>query len=217
MGAWTFDNISGTTVYDDSGNNNNGTAYGGPAVVNGVIGKALSFNGSNNYVGCGSGVNLDMAANDFTVAVWAKAAGGTYGKGIINKGGWGSIGYSIQQAYSPADKYYFVVKDSAGYKNIELGLSPVFDWTYIVGVKKANYIEAWVNGVKVGSWSGTIGSLSNPSKAFEIGRSAEPYYFNGLIDDVRIYGAALTQAQIQQHYADGLPTHQNLAKNTEPD
>ncbi|MEK9153615.1 MAG: type II secretion system protein, partial [Patescibacteria group bacterium] len=41
VGAWTFDNINGATVYDDSGNNNNGTAYGGPAVVNGVVGKAL--------------------------------------------------------------------------------------------------------------------------------------------------------------------------------
>ena len=159
----------------------------------------------------GNGAIFDMGVNDFTIGVWAKATGGTYGRGIINKGGWGNIGYSIQQAYSPADKYYFVVRDSAGYKYVELGLLPVFNWTYIVGVKKENYIEAWVNGVRVGSWSGTIGSLSNPSKVFEIGRSAEPYYFNGLIDEVRIYSKALTLGEIQKQYAEGAAKHKDFA------
>jgi len=70
--------------------------------------------------------------------------------------------------------------------------------------KKTNYIEAYVNGVKVGSWSGTIGSLSNPTKKFEIGRSSDPYYFNGLIDGVRIYNQALSAEKIQENYLAGL-------------
>jgi len=36
--------------------------------------------------------------------------------------------------------------------------------------------------------------------------------FGGFIDDVRIYSEAYTQAQIEQLYAEGLQTHQNLAK-----
>jgi hypothetical protein len=187
---------SGTTVYDRSGFNNHGTVY------NAVWQKIwrdwiLNFNGQNAYVSCGNPVSLDFATNDFTVEVWAKAFGGTYGRGIINKGGWGAVGYFISQAYSPANRYYFGVRDSAGYKYVALPLYETWDWTHIVGVKKTNYLEAWVNGVSVGTYSGTIGSLSSPTRNFEIGRSCDSYYFNGLIGVVHIFRKALTSQQIQ--------------------
>ncbi|MDP2672103.1 MAG: LamG-like jellyroll fold domain-containing protein [Candidatus Daviesbacteria bacterium] len=57
-------------------------------------------------------------------------------------------------------------------------------------------MEVWVNGIKGNQFNGTIGSLSNPSKAFEIGRSFNPYYFNGSIDDVRIYNRALSAGEV---------------------
>jgi len=65
-------------------------------------------------------------------------------------------------------------------------------------------MESWVNGVKIGTLSKTIGSLSNPTKSFEIGKSFGSDYFQGLIDEVRIYNTALPTAQIQQHYVQGL-------------
>jgi hypothetical protein len=45
-----------------------------------------------------------------------------------------------------------------------------------------------------------------------IGRDRTSYYWNGYIDEVRIYSTALTSAEIQQHYAMGLLRHL-LAKN----
>lgn len=49
---------------------------------------------------------------------------------------------------------------------------------------------------------------------YDIGRHRgnNTYAFDGYIDDVRIFGEAFTQTQIQQLYAEGLPSQQNLAK-----
>lgn len=177
---------SSSTILDDSsGNSNNGIIYGasrtdtdggqwdGRSDVVFSTGSALQFDGVNDYVDAGNAASLNFGTNDFTIELWAKAAGGTSARGIVNKGGWGSIGYSIQQAYSPANQYFFVVKDSVGYKYVFLPLYETWGWTHIVGIKKSNHLEAWVNGVKVGTYNGTIGSLSNPNKKFEVGRGAE--------------------------------------------
>ena len=215
VGVWDFDNC---TAQDSSGNGNNGTISGATcssdtpySVVGQGSGKnSLSFDG-NSYVNVGAGTIFDFDTNDFTISVWAKAISGITGRGIINKGGWGSIGYAIQEAYSPANRYYCVVRDSAGYKAVVLPLYETWDWTHIVCVKTTNHLEAWINGKKVNEYNGVIGSLSNPTKSLEIGRSFNPYYFNGFIDDVRIYSQALSQSQIQQQYVEGLKTHNDLA------
>jgi prepilin-type N-terminal cleavage/methylation domain-containing protein len=214
VGVWDFNEMSmdtcsgGQDTCDVSGWNNHGTVYGDVVYTTSTPssqGRALSFDGNGDYVDCGNNTSLDFDTNDFTVEVWAKAIGGITGRGIINKGGWGSTGYTIQQFYSPANRYAFGVKDINGNKYVVLPLLETWDWTHIIGVKKSNSLEAWVNGVKVGNvYSGAIGSLSSPTKKFEIGRSSDPYYFNGFIDQVRVYNIALNAFQIQSQYYVGL-------------
>ncbi|MFA6096459.1 MAG: LamG-like jellyroll fold domain-containing protein [Candidatus Paceibacterota bacterium] len=194
-------------------NSANATSYdllrsvSSPATINGVIspfgdvghGNILNFDGSDDYVNAGTSADLDMTTNDFTVEVWAKADGGTYGRGIVNKGGWGSTGYFISEAYSPSNRYSFGVKDSSGYKAVSLPLYETWGWTHIVGIKKTNHLEAWVNGSSAGEYNGTINTLSNPTKALEIGRSYNPYYFNGSVGEVRIYRRALSSTEVAEH------------------
>ena len=219
VGIWNFDDCPGGTVNDSSGYGNNGTISGAScssdtphSIVGTGTGKyALSFDGTDDYVNVGNGTIFDFSTNDFTISVWAKAIGGITGRGIINKGGWGSIGYAIQEAYSPANRYYFVVNDGAGYKAVSLPLYETWDWTHIVCIKTTNHLEVWINGAKVNEYNGVIGSLSNPTKNFEIGRSFNPYYFNGFIDDVRVYSQALSESQIQKHYVEGLERYSDLA------
>ena len=222
VGVWDFDNC---TAQDSSGYGNNGTISGAAcspdtpysAVGQGGGKNSLGFDGVGDYVGVGNGTIFDFSTNDFTISVWAKAIVGITGRGIINKGGWGSVGYAIQEAYSPANRYYFVVRDSAGYKAVALPLYQTWDWTHIVCIKTTNHLEVWINGAMVNQYNGVIGSLSNPTRNLEIGRSFNPYYFNGFIDDVRIYSQALSQSQIQQHYVEGLKTHNNLVLLDKPE
>src|SRR2546427_8380874 len=66
---WMFDEGSGTTTYDRSGNGNNGTLVNGPTWVPGVIGNALSFNGSN-YVQIPDSQSLNITGNQFSISAW---------------------------------------------------------------------------------------------------------------------------------------------------
>ena len=68
VGAWKFNEGGGTTAYDSSGNDNDGTIYGA-SWVDGKVGKALSFDGDNDYVEIPS-VNPQKA---ITVCAWIKS------------------------------------------------------------------------------------------------------------------------------------------------
>jgi len=202
VGAWTFDNISGATVYDDSGNNNNGTAYGGPAVVDGVVGKALQFDGVDDYVIAGniSAINKD---NNYTFSAWinpyqvsSRVTIFENSQGCSNRNGMNIESNLVKFGYYNGASWY----GASGAISANI-------WTHVVGINRAGTLSLYVNGVLQ---TGIVVPYVTCS-GFYLGRTTtQGLYFFGLIDDVRIYSAALSQAQIQQLYADGLKTHQNL-------
>jgi len=88
-------------------------------------------------------------------------------------------------------------------------------WKYSLATwsKSTNTMKVYLNGVEKATYTNTLSWTTNTNCGLQIGRysTGSSYVFNGVLDDLRIYKEALTQAQIQQHYAYGLPTHQNLA------
>src|SRR4030042_2336392 len=67
---WKFDEGSGTTAFDSSGNGNNGNLIGDPKWAAGKYGGALEFNG-NDYVDCGNGASLNIR-DQITITFWFK-------------------------------------------------------------------------------------------------------------------------------------------------
>src|SRR3989344_8523640 len=67
VGYWTFDEGSGTTANDSSGNNNTGTLINGSTWTTGKIGGALSFDGTNDYVLINS---TAIGAGDISACAW---------------------------------------------------------------------------------------------------------------------------------------------------
>jgi len=76
IGWWKFDDTEGSTASDSSGNNHTGTLVGNPQwqPSGGKIGGALSFDGVDDYVDCGSDASLNIT-NAVTIAVWVKLSG----------------------------------------------------------------------------------------------------------------------------------------------
>ena len=67
VGYWKFDEGSGTTAYDSSGNGNDGTLIGGAQWVEGQFGGALEFNGSNARV---DAPFIPLDSRSFTITMW---------------------------------------------------------------------------------------------------------------------------------------------------
>ena len=84
---------------------------------------------------------------------------------------------------------------------------PVNNWTHVVIVFNGVNTDAYVNGTKYTGRS----DLTYGHENLYIGSyNGVSEFFNGLIDEVRIYHQVLTQAEIQKHYTEGLEKHGNL-------
>jgi len=233
VGWWKFDECQGTTAYDSSGNGNNGTiTIGGSgsqtsagtctssgAWYNGATGKynsSLNFDGEDDYVSVANDANLNFGTGDFSAAVWIKADGTTNDR-VVNKWdnsittGWL---FDINETTGGANQPGYVrfrMKD--GTNNFDYSADGSVDdsnWHHIAFVldrDSSTGFKLYVDGKQIGSSqnpTAVTGSVSN-NTSFGIGviPALTGSYFNGQIDDVRIYNYALTPAQVRQLYNEG--------------
>jgi hypothetical protein len=79
VGYWSFNEGSGTTAHDTSGQGNTGTITGSPSWVTGESGKALQFTSTSQYVTTGYTIPAQSSATSFTWSVWVynTSSGGT--------------------------------------------------------------------------------------------------------------------------------------------
>ena len=194
---WKFDEGTGTIAHDSAGSNN-GTIYGATWTT-GKIAGALSFNGTSNYVDCGSGPsNYD----NITVSAWMKTS--TKGVLVSNRYNSGSYGtwYSL---YSSSIE----IGDNSqgGYRGITFNTPTLNNvWHHIVYTKNGTSHAIYVDG----SLDQTFTSNADISwvQPLFIGKrwnkSYDVFWFNGIIDDVRIYNRALSTEEVALLYQQGL-------------
>ena len=200
VAAWSFNEGAGTTVADASGNNNTGTISGATWSTLGRYGNALTFNGVNNLVVINSSASLNVTTA-MTLSAWVFPT--------ATQSGWRTI---MQRE---VDAYFLNASSDAGplrpagggtlngtVRNI-VGPSAlaVNAWTHVAVTYDGAAIRLFVNGTQVAAVART-GTLETNTKPLRIGGNS-PYgeYFQGRIDDVRVYNRALTATEIQSDMA----------------
>jgi len=185
---------------DLSGNGNNGTPSGSVSFVNGEINRAVSVGGTNDYINLGSDPSLDLG-NSFTIAAWINPSSLKNYAGIVCKDSGLQSQYSYMTVchnngrigtYSPHEGWDW--SSSAG---ISAG-----NWYHVAWVLESNTMYYYVNGQPQGSVSNWT-YPDDPNDNTYVGswyRWSTSYDFNGLIDDVRIYGQALSPDEINAIY-----------------
>jgi len=202
---WKFDENSGNVAYDSSANGHNATIVGAQWTANGKINEALDFDGTNDFVDYGGAVKFED--KDFSVSFWFKTEGphsdGGYGVIAGKYDVWYIKQWLFQQ--SPDGKINFATYDS--YQNGEGLVSTVGyqnQWVHCVGVRKGPKKYLYINGILDGN-APCHGVYSESINSFLVGaiNSGFNQFFNGKIDDVRIYNRALSDSEIQQIYQQG--------------
>jgi PKD repeat protein len=200
VAAYSFDEGSGTSVNDTSGKGNNGTISGATWTNSGRYGKALVFDGVNNWVTVNDAASLDLPTG-MTLEAWvyptALIGGTTNGwRTVIMKEQSNQLIYSLN-ANSDANR-----PNSYVYTSSDLGVSgnaqlPLNTWTHLASTYDGAVLRLYVNGSQVGSrsLSGSIRASSYPLRIG--GNSVWGEFFAGRIDEVRIYNRALSVAEIQ--------------------
>jgi prepilin-type N-terminal cleavage/methylation domain-containing protein len=221
VGKWSFDEGSGTVAIDYSGYNNTGTIYGAvysadtpqKAAGQGSGKYALSFDGANDYLDCGSNNSLNLTHTG-TIEFWHKTdAWQSNYTSFIQKGsggGWCNNNYQPFTIFNHYTNDYIAFSMCSEASSNSVYISPrpsTGSWHHYVFTFDGSNLRAYLDGSLKNTSSQTL-DMKIQSVALWIGRSSSGY-INGLMDDVRIYSAGLTATEIQQHYAEGLDKYNN--------
>lgn len=203
-GYWKFDESSGDIANDFSGGNTTGTlknwGAGDEKWVQGQDENALSFDGVNDYVDLGTGFSPGF--DDWTVALWFNWGGGS-GQNIL---------------YNKEKLYEAKIEDPGnGIGEIWYAWQPYWAWGNPVATVNRNewhhlaitynkqqqtvYLDSHL--VYQRNQSGAMGSGNTK---FLIGDRTDSgsYNFDGIIDEVLVYGVALSETEVRQIFLDGI-------------
>jgi len=205
VGYWSFDEGSGSTVYDASGNGNDGTLIHDPKWTAGKSGSALQFDGVDDYVDCGNDESLTGINGQVTLEAWIYLDALTthykivyhtndeYGMAVLSNG-------STEVRIRDSDVNYDA--------NVPAGTITAGQWYHLVGTYDGEYVRSYVNGDLVENGANNpkahTGDIDTSIASVYISHPTS-YPFNGIIDEVRIYNRALSAEEVKYHYNRGGP------------
>lgn len=213
-----LDEASGTTAYDALGNYN-GTNNGATVNQAGKIGKAYSFDGSNDVITLGSASNfIDSYNEPFTYCAWTyrtasvtaypdRAAVGV--DSISANHYQSSLGVTATNLLQIA-----ICKRMVACNVAKSGTIDANTWVHVCGTfdgtANANGIKLYINGNYISGAQYTQGATTNSDDNMYIGSGAigaSSAFFPGNIDEVGIWDKALTSEQVYQLYTYTAPTY----------
>jgi len=208
---WTFDEGTGTTITDHSGNGHSGVLVGG-TWIGGQFGSALHFE-----LGDGVSVpNFPQASGSMSVSLWVRPPAGDFGTPfltlisteIVYTGGW-----EMNVRLTPGSTYYGFgyprgsYQYDTTYEHFDCSCVEVNQWMHLVATvdSQAEEIDFYSNGNFQGH-----SSIANPLKpgspTLYIARWSESdRLFTGDLDDITVYNRVLAPAEVAALYQHPAP------------
>jgi hypothetical protein len=202
LAAYSFNEGGGTTVGDSSGNGNTGTILNANWTSSGKYGNALSFDGSTSYVDMGNPTALQLTGS-MTLSAWVFPTGNSPDDGQIIAKDSGSDGWQLKTTPdSGVPTFGIAISNGATHiQRYSKTVPSLNTWYFVAGVFNAatQTLDIYVNGVlDNGVLSGVVpASQHNSTVNVNVGRRTGGYWFQGTVDEVRVYNSAISQAQIQ--------------------
>ena len=202
-GNWNFDEGSGAITGDSSGNDIDGMllpAESGPTWTDGRYGSALEFDGVDD----GVSLETDEALNTeyVTVMFWVKADDLTPASStsLLNRYNTNPGTISIYHAAGTGKIAFQIRLDGSEgtARNIQSDEAVTAEWTHVATTYDGSTMRLYINGVLQSQTLNVSGVLDTDSfTSVHIGQHpTNGEYYDGLIDDMRIYDRALSADEI---------------------
>ena len=194
---------TGSTQYDRSPYGNDGAVTGATCnSTNGKYGNGCYFDGDDKIdIVYDASLNPDV----FTVSVWAKVDGGagTYRSPITSRDAPIEKGYTLYA--SDTNIWEFWMGRSTTWSKIYGPAVVLGEWTLVTATYNGTTQHLYVNGVLANSSTSTYtpNTLYPTRIGAGITEGEGSFYFNGSIDEVKIYSRALSEDEIRTHYLRG--------------
>jgi len=187
VGHWTFDEGSGTIAQDRSGHGHDGTINGGPQWVAGRFGSALLFDGVDDSVVYL--FNQEETWSAYTVALWVKAEsfGQTSNSAVFASTIASDTGFQLDVDGTDPGSYQYHPGDG------DQIIGPVMgEWVHLAATCDGNSTSFYYNG----ALAATISRVHPQFSKLAVGvNRITSRWFNGIIDDFRLYDRALSEVE----------------------
>ena len=211
---WRFAETSGSSFASAVGSYT-GTWSGSPSLnqpgaLSSDSNGSVKLNGSNQYGNVPSASGLSKS-NNFTLELWFKRAGGTgtlqalAGKPLTtatkseNYAIWLTTGNKVEfQVGNGTSKSQ--VLDSSG------TITDTTNWHHIVATFASGVMKLYVDNGSPTTVTAAFTAAGTNTSTFDIGRAGTANYFNGLLDEMALYGSVLTATQVNDHYTTATTT-----------
>jgi hypothetical protein len=199
VGYWPFDEGSGKETADVSGNGHDGGFVGDPDWVEGKFGKALRFDGQSSYVLIPHDEGISPT-EEITLAAWFKPgvtinpANNDYR--LMSK----NNDIFLLFNYEQLGNLGFLIKDSGGTNHVVHSTTNEWaadEWYHVAGTYDGKELKIYING-ELEATAAYAGAAGSSGLDMWVGADDLPAYFDGAVDEVRLYGAVLNDAEIKR-------------------
>ncbi len=203
---YRFDETSGVTAADSSGNGWTATLAGGAGFSGGLQGNAATMNGTGEYVSLPGGIESGLTS--FSICAWVNLGASTQWSRIFDFGT-GTTTYMFLTPNGGAGLRFGITTGGNGQEQQLNGPAlATGSWQEVAVTLGGSTGTLYVNGAAVAqNTSMTLNPASLGTTTHNwLGRSqfAVDPYLDGQLDDVRIYDRALSAAEVQALYANHL-------------
>ncbi len=206
-----IDIIGGRTAYSSYGDAEGDFAWGKEGALLGDADGAVGFSGYSLGARAGRAkldAAYDAALNPpvFSIECWALLAGSSsaYRSPVTSRDGSAGNTKGYLFYVSPAGNWEFWLGNGAGWTALAGTAAALNEWAHLVGTYDGATMCFYVNGALMGRTATSF--VPNDLYSFRIGAGASEnasgsFFWPGRVDEVAVYGAALSEGQVQAHYA----------------
>ncbi|MDD5193812.1 MAG: LamG domain-containing protein, partial [Candidatus Nanoarchaeia archaeon] len=195
-----------TKVNDSSKYGNNGTVNGATWISSGKYDGAYSFDGVNDYIDAGN--NVSLKPKRVTISAWAKTSSSGNNFFIAGFGGDTTAKQGYWIGMNAEGKAMSYLGTTSGYSWMVGSYINDNQWHYITLVYDGTAARIYVDGIfrdVSNNLNADITYTGLGSLTVGKGDSLIPAnYWNGLIDEVRIWNASLSDSEVKESYISNL-------------
>ena len=194
VGYWPFDEGSGKTANDISGNGHDGELIDDPQWVQGKFDSALDFGGTGSYVLVPDDDGLDLS-DEVTITAWFNLNEAIAGaRRMISK----NNSIFVIFDFGDPNSLDFLVKPNNDFVESTTVDWEIGAWYHFAGTYDGDALKIYINGELEGETSG-VPPIAVSDLDLWIGADdwqLPASSFPGILDEVRVYNKALSEAEI---------------------
>jgi hypothetical protein len=191
VAAYSFEEGAGATVTDATGKGHTGTIREATWSTTGRNGKALQFDGVNDWVTIDDAADLRLTGA-MTLEAWVNPTQTSGWRTAILKERPGDLAYSLYSSGQNTPSVYSTTGSARATPAV-----PANTWTHLAATYDGSMLRMYVNGVQRATATNANGLSASTGVLRLGGNSIWGEFFAGKLDDIRIYAQALTATQIQ--------------------